>query len=222
MSRISSASTGREEGLMAAGKSRRWNGEVSTPEDQQNAKRRLLLREAGRAFSEHGFHNTTLDNVATKLGISKTIFYHYFGNKNDVLKTCVEVGFEIADNALNEVSRTDSRGIDRITEFVRLYVEGITSEIGACAVIIEMKSLKAEDYKSFLTRQRAFDRKLRKVVQDGIDDGSIDVPDAGVAVSWIMGAPTILARWFRPGGRIDAADIAIQYATYARRSLERK
>lgn len=207
---------------MAAGKSRRWNGEVSTPEDQQNAKRRLLLREAGRAFSEHGFHNTTLDDVAMKLGISKTIFYHYFGNKNDVLKTCVEVGFEIADRALSEVSRTDMAGIDKLTDFVRLYVEGITSEIGACAVIIEMKSLKADDYKSFLNCQRVFDRKLRQLVQAGIDDGSIDVPDAGVAVSWIMGAPTILARWFRPTGPISAREIADQYAAYARRSLERK
>ena len=198
----------------------RWNGEIDTSEQQQLAKRRLLLREAGRAFGERGFHNTTLDDVALSLGISKTIFYHYFGNKNDVLKTCVEIGFEIADGALATVLTQELDGLGRVTEFVRLYVEAITSEIGACAVVLEMKSLRAEDYQRFLTRQRAFDRKLRNLVQSGIDDGSIADTDVRAAVSWIMGGPSMLARWFRPSGRISAQEIASHYAAFARRSLE--
>ncbi|MEE7462846.1 hypothetical protein MFUR16E_17125 [Methylobacterium fujisawaense] len=202
--------------------SKRWNGEVSSQEEQQDTKRRLLVREAGRAFNEYGFHNTTLEEVAVRLGISKTIFYHYFGNKNDVLKTCVEVGFEIADRAFAEVSSSEECGLERVTEFVRLYVKGITSEIGACAVVLEMKSLRADDFRAFQARQKAFDRKLRDLVQTGIEDGSIDAPDAGVAVGWIMGGPTMLARWFRASGRLSAEDIADQYAKFARRSLERR
>jgi AcrR family transcriptional regulator len=214
------AETQHEEWMAQKPQPARWNGEIDTGEQQQLAKRRLLLREAGRAFGERGFHNTTLDDVALSLGISKTIFYHYFGNKNDVLKTCVEIGFEIADGALATVSTMGTDGLGRVTEFVRLYVEAITSEIGACAVVLEMKSLRAEDYQVFLARQRAFDRKLRALVQSGVDDGSIGATDVRAAVSWIMGGPSMLARWFRPSGRISAQEIATQYAVFARRSLE--
>lgn len=203
-------------------KSARWNGEFSTVQEQQDTKRRLLLREAGRAFSEKGFHNTTLDEVATRLGISKTIFYHYFGNKNDVLKACVEIGFEIATRALEQVTERGGNGLDKVVEFVRLYTEGITSELGACAVILEIRSLAADDYKTFNEAQKYFDGKLRAFIQEGLDDGSIDVPDVNVAVNWIMGAPSVMARWYRSGGRLTAQEVASQYAEFAKRSLEKR
>lgn len=203
-------------------KSARWNGEFSTVQEQQDTKRRLLLREAGRAFSEKGFHNTTLDEVATRLGISKTIFYHYFGNKNDVLKACVEIGFEIATRALEQVTERGGNGLDKVVEFVRLYTEGITSELGACAVILEIRSLAADDYKTFNEAQKYFDGKLRAFIQEGLDDGSIDVPDVNVAVNWIMGAPSVMARWYRSGGRLTAHDVASQYAEFTKRSLEKR
>lgn len=207
---------------MRKAKSVRWNGEVSTVQEQQDTKRRLLLREAGRAFGESGFHNTTLDEIAARLGISKTIFYHYFGNKNDVLKACVEIGFEIATRALEEVNQHGGSGLDRVVEFIRRYTEGITSELGACAVILEIRSLNGDDYKTFNEAQKYFDGKLRAFIREGLEDGSIDVPDASVAVNWIMGAPSVMARWYRSGGRLTAQEVASQYAEFTRRSLEKR
>ncbi|KAJ8135823.1 hypothetical protein OY671_010964 [Metschnikowia pulcherrima] len=58
-----------------------------TPEQRQAdraAKRDAVSRAAVRMFNEKGFHQTSLDDVAARLGISKPTIYHYLGNKDQV------------------------------------------------------------------------------------------------------------------------------------------
>jgi AcrR family transcriptional regulator len=41
----------------------------------------LMLRAAGEAFATHGFHGTSMDDIARAAGITKPMLYRYFGSK---------------------------------------------------------------------------------------------------------------------------------------------
>jgi AcrR family transcriptional regulator len=41
----------------------------------------LMLRSAGEAFATHGFHGTSMDDIARAAGITKPMLYRYFGSK---------------------------------------------------------------------------------------------------------------------------------------------
>jgi len=197
----------------------RWNGEFESSEEQHRLKRRVILREVGRAFNERGFYNVSLEEVALRLGISKTVFYYYFRDKNDLLLSCIDIGFELAETALQKAEATEGNGLDRVTAFTRAYVEGITSELGACAVLAELNAVRDEDRKTVRKRQRVFGRRLLKLVIQGVDDGSIEVEDPKSAVSWIISPPLMARRlnefWEGQG----ASRLADWYADFARRSL---
>ena len=70
-----------------------------------------------------------------------------------------------------------------------------------------------------LKKSRAFDSRLRSLVQQGIEDRSIAPVDPALAVSWIMGATTLLPRWYHPSGRYGAEQVAKAYGDFARRML---
>lgn len=197
----------------------RWKGEFRSPEENFEMKRRLLLQEAGRAFSENGFHNTTLDDVAAALHITKTALYYYFRNKNDILLACCEIGFDIGNAALNQALTLPGTGLDRLVSFARLYVANIGREIGACAVMSELKSLPVDDLRLMMQRKRDFDGRMRELVVSGIEDGSIGECDPLMAVNWLMGAATTLSRWYRPDGRYTPDQIGDIYADFARRTF---
>ena len=200
----------------------KWNGEFDAVASIQTAKRRMLLREAAAGFNERGFHNVSLDEVAARLGITKAVCYYYFRDKNDLLRSCIEIGFELAEQALKVGEGTRGSGLDKVVAMTRSYVEGLTSELGACAVVGDLNSLQDDDLKVVRQRQRAFGRRLEKMVQRGMDDGSIDVDDARATASWIVSAPLMIPRlaglWQKGG--IDA--LADKYAGLARRALERR
>lgn len=198
---------------------RRWNGEFEPSTEDQALKRRLILREAAAAFNERGFHNVSLDEVAVKLGISKTVCYYYFRDKNHLLLSCVEIGFELAEHALAAAEASDGKALDKVVEFTRTYVKNITSELGTCAVLTDLNSLNEADLKAVRARQRVFSRRLIKLVQLGQEDGSIQVSDSRVAVSWIVSAPLMIPQLSQLWQKQGTAWLADHYAEFTRRSL---
>jgi TetR/AcrR family transcriptional regulator len=197
----------------------RWNGEFETSHEQQVLKKRLMLREAAAAFNERGFHNVSLDEVAVRLGISKTVFYYYFKDKNHLLLSCVEIGFELAEDAIGTAEKHEGNYLEKVVAFVHAYVTGITSEIGTCAVLTELTSLHADDLQAVRKRQRAFGRRLVRLVEQGRADGSIQVDNARAAVSWILSPPLTIPRLTQLWQIEGSVWLADHFAEFTRRSL---
>ncbi|MGX1743734.1 TetR/AcrR family transcriptional regulator [Bosea sp. NPDC055353] len=55
---------------------------VKSPDDRRNE----ILDGAQTLFFEHGYERTTINDVITKVGISKGGFYHHFSAKEDLLE----------------------------------------------------------------------------------------------------------------------------------------
>ncbi len=70
---------------------------ASLRERTRAAMRAEVSEVAFRLFAEQGFDNTTVDQIATEAGLSRTTFFRYFGTKEEVVlgKMC-EIGHEIA------------------------------------------------------------------------------------------------------------------------------
>jgi AcrR family transcriptional regulator len=57
-------------------------------------KRELILDTALALFAENGFHQTSMEHIAKKAGISKGLTYNYFESKNAVLDEILRKGFD--------------------------------------------------------------------------------------------------------------------------------
>lgn len=50
---------------------------------------RQILGAAIRVFSEHGYHNASMDEISSIAGVSKPMIYAYLGAKEDLFTTCI-------------------------------------------------------------------------------------------------------------------------------------
>jgi len=200
-------------------KVRKWGDGPNVSAVAHQEKQRRILREAGAVFGEVGYHNATLELIAKRLGLTKAALYYYFTDKSQILLRCFDLGFEVAEAALDAALALEARGLDRFALFVERYVEGIVASLGACAAGIELRSAPPAEMPGVLKKSRAFDRRLRDLVQEGIDDLSITPTDPALAVNWVMGATTLLPRWYRVDGRYSGPQVAKAYGDLARRML---
>ncbi len=53
---------------------------------RKEVKRQSILNGALRAFCEQGIDGTTIDDICKKVGCSHGLFYHYYENKDDLIK----------------------------------------------------------------------------------------------------------------------------------------
>lgn len=197
---------------------RQWDDD-DRHEEGREVRRRQILREAGALFGEVGFHNASMEQIAARLGLTKAALYYYFSDKSEILMRCFALGRQVVDEALAHATALDASGLERISAFVRQYVLGITSELGACAMTLEVRSAPAEELPRLLSNMRKLDRKLRDFVAAGVNDGSCAAVDPTLAVNWIMGAMALIPRWYRSGSRLGPEAIADEYANYVRRML---
>ncbi len=60
----------------------------------RDLKREAVIRAAARAFSERGYHNTSIDEIAAALNVTKPTIYYYVANKEQLLLECILTGLE--------------------------------------------------------------------------------------------------------------------------------
>lgn len=168
----------------------------------REAKREAVLLAAVGMFNEFGFHATSLDDVATSLGVSKPTIYHYLGNKDQVLLECVSIGLAQLQQAAEEARTRPGRGIDRLRFFLERYAQVNMDHFGRCVIRTGEELLSPESAARFRAKKREIDDALRTLIEEGIADHSVAAADSRLLAFTLAGALNWPARWFDPGGSL--------------------
>ena len=198
-----------------------WKNVAPSRDQLFQLKRTALLREAARAFSARGYHETSLDEVAKTLGVTKPALYYYVKNKQEILFECHMLALDLGDEALEYALKHGSTGRERIVLICRKYIELITSEIGACAVLSEFAALEMKNRAVIARRRRDFEMKFGQLLADGIEDGSVREIDPRTTVFFFMGAINWMTQWFRPDGDLSGEIMARQFAELLDHAIKR-
>jgi TetR/AcrR family transcriptional regulator len=182
-------------------------------------KRERILEEAVKLFYERGFTGTTLDDIAAELGVTKPALYYYVKNKEEILFACHLIASELGAQAMTFAESLPGSGLDRVVSLARRYVELLTGEFGASAVLTEFDALQPENKRTIVAARDRFDRRFRALIAKGVEDGSIRQLDPKLTVFFFMGSVNWMTHWFRPDGFYNGQEIADRFADYLRESI---
>lgn len=61
------------------------------PKISNSTEKQLLINKVALdLFVQNGYHNTSVDSITRKAGISKGLIYHYYNSKKEIVQTIVE------------------------------------------------------------------------------------------------------------------------------------
>lgn len=175
---------------------------------QRADKREAVLQTAVRHFNERGFANTSLDDVARALSVTKPTIYHYFSNKDEILFECLRLGLEGIREAADAAVATGGTGMERLVALVRAYALIKTRDFGICVSRTTDDQLAPESRDRFRAMKREIHEILQGVIADGVADGTIAAPDPRLAAFALAGSLNWITRWYVPGGEMSPEKIA--------------
>lgn len=181
---------------------------VNTRVRDRERKRDAVILVAARAFKARGYHNTSLDDIAGELNVTKPTVYHYVANKEQLLFECFRAGLRQIIEALDEIQDTAVDARTRLASVVRRYAQAITSDFGWCMVQAENQDLSPAMSRKVKTLKSEIDQGIRSLIKAGIADGSIRDCDAKIAAFAIAGALNWIAHWYRTDASLSAEQIA--------------
>lgn len=179
-------------------------------EREREIKREAVLRTAAQLFNEKGYHATSLDEVAERLHVTKPTLYYYVRNKEAILFECVRTGLEMMRAAIEAAGASGGSAMDKLVSAMREYARVATMDFGMCIIRVGEEPLPPESQRQLRRLKAAIDHEFRRLIEQGIAEGSIAPCDPKIAAFTLAGALSWIARWYRPGGELAPDEIAAQ------------
>ncbi len=167
---------------------------------------RQTLMEAGlKVFSQKGYADTTLDDIAEEAGVTRGAIYHHFGCKADLFNAVVTKGWErmmpVIERALAE-GGTALEKLRRAFIFLLTYAEQ-DAIFRAVNELVLFKTAVTPELEDGLQMQRDGARSgvyaTAALIRQGIDEGSVradvDPLDAGILIIAVQNG--LMAGWLR-------------------------
>ena len=180
---------------------------------EREVKREAVIRAAAHAFNRKGYHNTSLDDIAAALEVTKPTVYYYVQNKEQLLFECFVTGVEALRASFHEVKQQKVSGRERLVGVLRRYGEAVASEFGWCMVRAEEQDLSPAMSSHIKALKSEIDQDIRRLIRDGIQDGSIHPCDPKMTAFALAGALNWIAHWYRENKSMTGAQIATAFVT---------
>jgi AcrR family transcriptional regulator len=183
-------------------------------------KREAVIRTAAQEFRARGYHNTSLDDIATALNVTKPTVYHYVENKEQLLFECFRAGLRQIMDAVEQVAESKAPARERLALVMSRYAQAIASDFGWCMVQAENQDLSPAMSRKIKALKSEIDQGLRRLIQQGGNDGSLRKCDPKMAAFAIAGAFNWIAHWYSDDGKLDAADVADKFVELFAQGLD--
>lgn len=197
-----------------------WNDAIPDRSLQQEMKRKAILRAAAMVFTRQGSHGAKLEDVAVSLGVSKAALYRYVLNKNELVLACQEEALDIADRALTQGEAEGRSALEKIRIGLTNYLIEMMAELGVPALILEDNALHGTEAEQTQEKRDAYEMRMRRLVRDGMADGSIVATEPKIAVFMLLGSIHWVAKWYRPEGEWTPEMVAHAIVEIATRALD--
>src|ERR1700757_1090707 len=201
----------RRSGPPAAGKTPApdspWASSRERRRDRE-VKRDAVIRAAAREFNRKGYHNTSLDDIAAALEVTKPTVYYYVTSKEQLLFECFVAGGEQIRAPFRAVRELELPARARLSAVLRHYGEAVASEFGWCMVRAEDQDLSPAMSRHIKQLKSEIDQGVRRLIRDGLQDGSIAPCDPKMTAFALAGALNWIAHWYREDQSLTGAEIA--------------
>lgn len=171
-------------------------------------KREAVLLAAAQEFNARGYHNTTLDEIARRLHVTKPTIYYYVTNKDEILTEIFRTGCGALADAADAVDASGLSGLDKLAEFMRRYAVLMTTDFVRNVALLEDTCLGSEMRAEVREIKSVIDHRFRAFVEEGIREGALAECDPKMTAFTIAGALNGIARWYQPTGPRDPQEIA--------------
>jgi len=171
-----------------------------------------ILHHAGEAFYEHGFHGTTVRDIAARVGVTVPALYYHHVNKEAILVALLEATIaDLLPRGQEAVADAGDDPADQLAHLVEAVTLHMTVRARLAALDSEYRYLSIEARAHYAELRKSFELFVRSVIERGVDRGVFVVADVAEADRALLGMLQAIPRWYVESGPLAPADVAQRY-----------
>ncbi|MBT0567544.1 TetR/AcrR family transcriptional regulator [Williamsia sp. CHRR-6] len=178
----------------------------------------IPLAAALSAFADHGYHGTSVREIAGRAGLSVPGLYHHYPSKQSMLQGLLEMSMDdLLWRSEQSIAAAGPEPIDRLDAVVTTLLEfHMYRREQAFIGSSEIRSLDADYRPVYTAKRRRQQQMVDEIVVDGAQRGVFvtgDPYDTGRAITTMCVGVSI---WYRPDGRLSPDELVDRWGRIAR------
>ncbi|WP_217567217.1 TetR/AcrR family transcriptional regulator [Streptomyces sp. GbtcB7] len=171
-----------------------------------------ILMHAMRAFNEHGYHGTSVRDLARRVGVTVPALYYHYENKQALLSTLLESSVrDVLDRCRTAAAEAGEDPVARFSSMIECIVLYMAHRRGLAFLDTEIRSLEPENRARYIALRDYLEHMLLDTVRAGIAEGLFTTPIPADASRAVLTMCQGVATWYHPGGPLPPEAIADRY-----------
>jgi AcrR family transcriptional regulator len=138
----------------------------------------IILETSNELFLNLGFKSVTMDEIASKLGVSKKTIYKYFANKTELVAAVTDYMFDTVSCGIDGICALKMNPIEEIFSIKRFIMRNLKDEKSSPQYQLQKyypKIYASLTQKQFHVMQVCVLNNLKKGIENGLYRKSIDL-----------------------------------------------
>ena len=186
----------------------RWGKAIQSKDVQHDLKRMAILKTAARLFNQQGFRETSLNDLADELQVTKPTLYYYIENKEDILFQCLLTSLTDLLENVDEIQNSELAGVDKLIRFIHVFTAVLDDEFGRCMSHPGPEPLSEKYLSQIDPLYVQLNTASRNIVEGGVKDGTLKPCNPKIATFSMLGSINWMTRWYQIGGEMTTKEVA--------------
>ncbi|MDD2736283.1 MAG: TetR/AcrR family transcriptional regulator [Desulfuromonadaceae bacterium] len=178
-------------------------------------RREELIQTAVDFFSENGFQGTSVRDIANKLGVSISVIYHYFNNKEELWSAIIEYSVKHLPEKLELAVMGGGHALERLRRLLRAHLTA-SSNYSKETIIFLSKQDRISETGELASKE--IEIKVLyiyvQILEELQREGLVKAHNTKILAFNILGVINWYLRWYRSDGPLTADALYEEIITF--------
>lgn len=188
---------------------------VTELDKEKPGRREELLQAALDLFSENGFSGTSIRDIAKTLGVSVSVIYHYFQNKEGLWSEILECSIKALPGRLESVLAGGGHALERFRRLLRAHLNASTAYMKETKMfLIDYDRLSVDGDRASRDIQKRILKIYVGILDELKEEGWVKSGNTTILAFNVLGVINWHLRWYRPDGPLSADQLYDEIITF--------
>ena len=145
---------------------------IPLTEEEQARRRHEIFHQVVPIVLKKGFHETSMQEIASAAGLGKSTLYDYFRTKDEILVYFFEDQLNDLTEEAQKIAMQNCSADVRLRRIMEAYVESLQANKHLfMKMTLESQRLRVESQKQIQKSRHAYQDMIRALIEEGIREG---------------------------------------------------
>lgn len=184
-------------------------------------KKTEIIQSATSIIEDKGFHNTTMEDIAANLLMTKGSLYYYFKNKQDLLFQSQVLLLEQSIGNIESIIEFNTNPENALKKAITTHIEYLIEEQATFAMGVSPEQFFTGDQlDTILELRHNYAQHVDQLLLDMMEEKAIETKDLKLVRNLLLGAMNWMIEWYSPQGKWSPDELAEKMTIYLMKIVE--